>query len=168
MSVSHFRTTTLILAALTLVAQGAARADALADGRLISASVGAPDYRSGGPLAFGRLRTLTPEPAVGRTCEIDIGLTATFDDPFNPEQISVDADNRSWGATSFAGITTHTVAKNMTLKVDNLRDGAASVEWVDPRNGTTVRRETVSVRGGAVTLSAGNVLKDVACHLRYR
>jgi hypothetical protein len=93
MSVPHyFRTTTLILAALTLIAQGAARADALADGRLISASVGAPAYRSDGPLAFGRLCTLTPEPAVGRTCEIDIGLTATFDDPFNPEQISVDAD----------------------------------------------------------------------------
>lgn len=78
------------------------------------------------------------------------------------------AYNRSWGATSFAGITTHTVAKNTTLKVDGLRDGAASVEWVDPWGGTTVRRETVSVRGGAATLSAGDVLKDVACHLRYR
>ncbi len=92
MNLSHTQKTTLILAALTLVAQGTARADAIADGRLISASVDAPVYTSGGPLVFGGLRTLTPEPAVGRTCEIDIGLTVTFDDPFDPEQISVDAD----------------------------------------------------------------------------
>ena len=66
------------------------------------------------------------------------------------------------------GILEAKPVNGVTVTLEGLRNANATVEWIDPMSGKTLRVETVSIIGGKTILNAGNVPHDIACRLKYR
>ena len=75
--------------------------------------------------------------------------------------------NRTWSPETIMGILEAKPANGVTVTLEGLRNANATVEWIDPMSGKTLRVETVSITGGKTILNAGNVPHDIACRLKY-
>ncbi|MBL8994625.1 MAG: hypothetical protein JNM63_14865, partial [Spirochaetia bacterium] len=75
--------------------------------------------------------------------------------------------NRTWSPEMLIGAGKHAVARDVWLVLSGLKDGNASVLWIDPMTGKELRTESVSIKSGKVSLSARDLPTDLGCKIRY-
>ncbi|MEK7767396.1 MAG: DUF5060 domain-containing protein, partial [bacterium] len=110
----------------------------------VNASATSSPWTDRRPLAVSGVRVFTSFPAANRTVELRVDVAATYDNPFDPRQVAVDAEVRGPGETRFTQPAFWYVPCGRTADgTDATRSGTGEwrVRFLPPRAG----RWTVTV-----------------------